>query len=377
MFYRRLLKDTDFTLLISVFLLIVFGAVVQASATSTMPVGGDTLYYTKRHIMYCVVGLVAMAATVVIDYRAFARWSKLIYWANLALLGAVVVVGSSYLGAQRWIYIGGQSIQPSELAKVAIILTLASNLSRRADKIEKWTDLIVPFIHVGLPAGIILLQPDLGTSLVFSGILLGMLFLAGAKWTHLLTIYGSALAAMASWVFLHLKFGLWLPLKEYQLDRLIVFINRNVDPLGVGYQIKQALVAIGSGGLIGKGLFTGTQSRLRFLPMQHTDFVFSVVGEELGFLGAIVLLVLFLIVIWRGIRIAAEAKDTYGTLVAGGVVSMLAFHLLVNVGMNLGIMPVAGIPLPFISNGGTAMLTDCVAVGLLLNIHFRHRKITF
>lgn len=377
MLYRRLLKDTDFTLVVATLLLIGYGVMVQATATTTMPVGGDPWFYTKRHAVYAAIGLVAMFFTMSFDYRSFARWYKVIYVANLGLLLAVMVAGDAALGAQRWFYIGSISIQPSEFAKVAMILTLAAFLSRRVDRLERLTDLVLPFIHVGLPIFLVMIQPDLGTSLVFAAILLGMLFVSGANWRHLLAIYGGGLSAAAVWIFLHLKFGLWIPLKQYQLNRLIVFLDENVDPLGVGYHIKQSLVAIGSGQFIGKGLFAGTQSRLKFLPMQHTDFVFAVVGETFGFVGAVFLLGLFLVIIWRGIRIASEAKDSFGALVATGVVSMLAFHIMVNVGMNIGVMPITGIPLPFISNGGSAMLTNCVAIGLLLGIHFRRRKITF
>lgn len=377
MLYRRLLKDVDFTLVIAVVLLLGFGLVIQASATANMPVGGDPWHYTKRHAAYVAVGLVAMVATMVVDYRSLARWSKVIYVSNLLMLGAVAVMGRAAMGAQRWFYIGSLSIQPSEFAKVAIIISLAAHLSRRFDRLHRFTDLALPFIHVGVPVTLIMIQPDLGTSLVFSAVLLGMLFIAGARWTHLAAVYGSALAAAVTWVILHLEYGIWIPLKTYQLNRLIVFANPNIDPLGAGYHIKQALVAIGSGHFLGKGLFTGTQSRLKFLPMQHTDFVFAVVGEELGFVGALVLLTLFLVIIWRGVRIAAEAKDPFGTLVATGVVSMFAFHVLVNVGMTVSIMPITGIPLPFISNGGSALLTNCIAVGLLLGIHYRRRKITF
>ena len=377
MFYRRLVKDTDFTLLAAVILLVGFGILVQASATINMPVGGDPWHYTKRHALHAGLGLAVMFAAMAVDYRSFARWYKVIYLMNIVLLAAVVLTGDSAMGAQRWFHIAGQSVQPSEFAKVAIILTLATHLSRRVDRLERWTDLILPFIHVGVPAVVILIQPDLGTSLVFSGILLGMLFIAGARWTHLFTIYVGALTAFIGWVVLHLQYGIRIPLKTYQLNRLIVFARPDVDPLGAGYHIKQALVAVGSGRWLGKGPFTGTQSRLRFLPMQHTDFVFAVIAEELGFAGALVLLVLFGVVIWRGVRIAAEAKDAFGTLVAAGVVSMLAFHVMVNVGMSIGVMPITGIPLPFISNGGSAMITNCMAIGLLLGIHFRRRKITF
>jgi len=375
--YRRLLKDMDFTLVVAVVLLIGYGILVQASATTTMPVDGDPWYYTKRQVFYAVVGLAAMFGAMAIDYRVLARWYKVIYAVSLAALAAVLVGGDPAMGAQRWFNLGPVSIQPSEFAKLALILTLAAHLSRRVDRLDRLTDLVMPFVHVGIPAALVMFQPDLGTSLVFMAILLGTLFIAGARWTHLAAIYGGALAAAVTWVILHLQYGVWIPLKKYQLSRLIVFADPDADPLGAGYQMQQALVAVGSGRFLGKGLFTGTQSRLRFLPMQHTDFVFAVVGEELGFVGAAVLLLLFFIVIWRGVRIAAEAKDAFGSLVATGVVSMLAFHVMVNVGMAVGIMPITGLPLPFISNGGSGLVTNCLAMGLLLGVHFRRRKITF
>jgi len=368
--YRRLLKDTDFTLVVAVILLIGYGILVQASATTNMPVNGDPWHYTKRQVLYAAVGLAVMVGTMAVDYRVFARWYKVIYFASLASLAAVLVAGDQAMGAQRWFDLGPFSIQPSEFAKLAIILTLAAHLARRVDRLDRLTDLVMPFLHVGIPALFIMRQPDLGTSLVFAAILLAMLFISGVRWTHLLTVYGGALAAAVSWVILHLKYGVWI-------NRLIVFADPDIDPLGAGYQIKQALVAVGSGRFLGKGLFTGTQSQLRFLPMQHTDFVFAVIGEELGFIGAAALLILFFVVIWRGIRIAAEAKDSFGALVATGVVSMLAFHVMVNVGMAVGIMPITGLPLPFISNGGSALVANCAAMGLLLGIHFRRRKITF
>jgi len=204
--YRRLLKDVDFTLVVAVVLLLGFGLVIQASATANMPVGGDPWYYTKRHAAYIAAGLVAMAATVVVDYRSLARWSKVIYVANLLLLAAVAVAGRAAMGAQRWFFVGSLSIQPSEFAKVAIIISLAAHLSRRFDRLNRFTDLALPFMHVGVPVALIMIQPDLGTSLVFSAILLGMLFIAGARWTQLAAVYGSALAAAVTWVVLHLKY---------------------------------------------------------------------------------------------------------------------------------------------------------------------------
>ncbi len=200
---------------------------------------------------------------------------------------------------------------------------------------------------------------------------------AGARLGHMLAIYGGGLACAVGAIAAHFRWGLPLPLKDYQLKRLVVFMNPGVDPLGAGYQLRQSVIAVGSGRLFGKGLFSGTQNQLRFLPFQHTDFIFSVIGEELGFVGGACILILYLLVIWRGVRIAASAKDTFGALLATGVVSMLAFHIIVNIGMTIGVMPVTGIPLPFMSYGGTSLVTNMVGIGILLNVHVRRHRTLF
>jgi rod shape determining protein RodA len=223
----------------------------------------------------------------------------------------------------------------------------------------------------------VLKQPDLGTSLAFVAITLGILVAAGAPGRILAPIVVAGLGSVIGAVVAHFRWGLPLPLEDYQLKRLIVFTNPGIDPLGSGYQLRQSIIAIGSGRLVGKGLFAGTQNQLRFLPFQHTDFIFSVIGEELGFIGGIAVLTLYLFVLWRGLRIAAMARDYFGALLSVGVVSMLAFHILINVGMTLGMMPVTGIPLPFMSYGGNSMITNMAAVGLLLNVYMRRHKIVF
>lgn len=258
-----------------------------------------------------------------------------------------------------------------------MVLTLAALLRNREGKLEGWPDLVMPFIHIGLPMLLILKQPDLGTSLVFMAILLGELFMAGAPLKKLAIVYGGGLALVVAAISLHFKFGLPILLQDYQLNRLLVFLNPQADPLGAGYHVIQSTIALGSGGLFGKGLFAGTQNRLNFLPEQHTDFIFSVIAEEMGFIGILALLILFFILIYRGIRIIAQAKDMYGVLVATGVTTTFAFHVLVNVGMTAGIMPVTGIPLPMVSYGGSSMLASFFGIGLLLNVHMRHHKIQF
>ena len=287
---------------------------------------------------------------------------------NLILLILVMLVGQTALGAQRWIALGPISIQPSEFSKLIMIIALAAMLEKRGGKINTITDLAPVAAYVGVPFLLVLKQPDLGTSLVFLAIFFGMVFVAGVRLRLLLGIFGAGLAAMPV---------LWHFLKDYQKMRIMVFMDPNVDPLGAGYHIIQSKIAIGSGMLFGKGLFGGTQSQLNFLPENHTDFIFSVVGEELGFVGCAILLLLYLVVLWRGIRIAQDASDMFGRLLAVGITSMIAFHVLINVGMTMGIMPVTGIPLPLMSYGVSSLTTNIMAIAILLNIQLRRQKLLF
>lgn len=371
------MRQIDYGLFLNVLALLIIGLLAVASATKANADIPDRFFYVKRQVFWIVLGAGAAFLAMVIDYGLLSRWARLLYYLNLGLLLAVLVVGRSALGAQRWIQIGPFPLQPSEFAKIAIIITLANYLSTREDKLKRLRDLLPAFWHVTLPMLLILKQPDLGTSLVFAGVLLGILFLAGVSPRLLFYIFGGGLAAIVLAIFLHFHLGLWLPLKDYQLMRLVVFINPEVDPLGAGYHIIQSRIAIGSGGLWGKGLFAGTQNQLDFLPEQHTDFIFSVISEELGFFGSLTVLFLQFTLIWRALKIAAAAKDRLGLLLAGGIASMFLFHVFVNAGMTMGIMPVVGIPLPFVSYGGSALLTNSLAIGLLQNIWIRRQKILF
>jgi rod shape determining protein RodA len=286
---------------------------------------------------------------------------------NLLLLGAVLVVGRTSLGAQRWISLGplGQ-FQPSEIAKLVIVITLAKHLTDRPGPYQSVWDL-VPFLgHVAVPMLLIFKQPDLGTALVYGAIFIGMLYASGARRRDLATLGAGAVILIPI---------LWRFLKEYQRRRLLAFVHPSLDPLGSGYGIIQSKIAVGSGLEWGKGLFAGTQGVLRFVPEHHTDFIFSVIGEELGFVGAMVLLGLFLVWVYRGLRIAAVARDRFGALAAVGIVSMVSFHVFVNIGMTVGIMPITGIPLPFISYGGSALMTMVWATALLVNIGVRHQRV--
>ena len=362
----RFLKNLDILLLLSTVALIAFGLIMVYSSTHLSP---RPFLYLRSQALHLGVGLVVAAMILAVDYRALASAARVLYVVNLLLLVAVLVphIGRTSLGAQRWIALGplGQ-FQPSEIAKLVVVITLAKHLTDRSGPYQSVWDLL-PFLgHVAIPMLLIFKQPDLGTAMVYGAIFVGILYAAGARRRDLATLgAGGAVLVPILWRFL----------KEYQRRRLLAFVHPNLDPLGSGYGIIQSKIAVGSGLAWGKGLFLGTQGVLRFVPEHHTDFIFSVIGEELGFAGSIALLGLFLLWVYRGLRIAAVARDRFGALAAVGIVSMVAFHVFVNVGMTVGIMPITGIPLPFISYGGSALMTMVWATALLLNIGMRHQRV--
>ncbi len=363
---RRLVRNLDPLLLASTAVLVAFGLLMVYSTTRSMP---HPLAYTRSQMLHLLIGVGVGIVLVAADYRTLASGWRWLYVANLLMLAAVLVIGRSSLGAQRWIPLGpfGQ-FQPSELAKLVIVITLAKHMADRPGPYRSVVDLMPFLIHVAIPMVLIFRQPDLGTALVYGAIFAGMLFAGGARRRDLAAL--GAAACLVSPV-------LWHFLKEYQRRRLMVFLDPALDPRGAGYGIIQSKIAVGSGLMWGKGLFAGTQNLLQFVPEHHTDFIFSVIGEELGFVGGLALLALFLIWLWRGVRAAAVARDRFGALAAVGIVSMVAFHVFVNVGMTVGIMPITGIPLPFISYGGSALMTMLWATALLLNIGMRRQKILF
>ena len=352
----------------TVSLLILISLVIIGSATHINTPSDDRYWYVGRQGIFALLNVIIIFVVLNFDYRILGKFATSLYVLNLIMLLAVMFVGQSALGAQRWIQIGPISLQPSEFSKLIMIIALADLLDKKKGRLNSFKDIIPILLYVGIPFILVLKQPDLGTALVFLAILFGMIFVAGIRTKHLMIIFGSGLAVMPI---------LWHFLKDYQKMRLTVFMNPNIDPLGSGYHIIQSQIAIGSGMLFGKGLFGGTQSQLNFLPENHTDFIFAVIGEELGFIGALVVLLLYFILLYRGIKIAGSARDDFGTLLATGITSMLAFHLLVNVGMTAGIMPVTGIPLPFMSYGVSALTTNMISIGILLNIYMRRQKIMF
>jgi rod shape determining protein RodA len=364
---RRPLRHLDPVLLISVIALGIVGLVTIYSATHASLVAQDIDpgYYLKKQLAFVTLGIVAILVAATFDYRFVKVYAGIIYVASLALLVLVrTPLGTTVRGSQRWFQLFGFQLAPSELAKLALVAMLAAFLSQLRSSDLSLQDLYRATAIAAVPGLLVFLQPDLGTSIVLVAILVGILVVAGASSRHLGVL---ALTAVVL-IFGALQLGL---VKDYQIARLTAFFDPQNDPQRSDYNRTQAEIAIGSGGLLGRGYLKGTQTNLDFVPEQHTDFIFTVIGEEFGFVGAIFVLMLFALLIWRAVRIALLAKDPFGTYLAAGIASMLAIQVFVNVGMTLGIMPITGIPLPFVSYGGSSFLTNCVAVGLLLNIHMR------
>lgn len=367
---RRLAKNLDQGFILSVLGLLFIGLVAVYSATHAKQIeaAGSPYGFLFRQSISATIGLIALTLMLQFDYRYLERLARPFYYGSLGMLALVLVLGHSAKGAQAWFRIGPLSFEPSELVKVAVILSLARFLDKRED-IHRWKGLLAAFLHVGAPMALILLQPDLGTALVFGGILFAMVYVAGAQPKHLLTILlTGAILAVPVYFF---------ALKPYQQARIMTLVNPYADPTGNGYNVIQSMIAVGSGRLLGKGLFGGTQTQLNFVPEHHTDFIFSVIGEEAGFLGSILVLFLYYYVFRRGLAAVAEAKDRFGMLLATGVVAMLFSHVLINIGMNVGVMPVTGIPLPFLSYGGSALIAHLTGVGLVASVYMRRQKILF
>lgn len=378
MWDKRLLRNLDYSLIFVTLAIIIFGLIIISSATHvTQADRADPFGKVLRQSVSVVLGIILIGFTLRLNYEDLGNYSKWLYGANIGLLILVELTGRIAGGAQSWIEIGPLVIQPSEFAKISIIITFAHYLSHQQGKLDTLWNLIPSLVHVGIPMLLIIVQPDLGTALVFMAIMFSMLFVAGANPWYLGGMLGVGGASVFGILYAHVVYGLKIPLEDYQVKRLTIFLDPYSDPSGAGYHVIQSQIAIGSGGLTGKGLFKGMQNQLNFLPAQHTDFIFSVVGEELGFIGASILLALFLFMIYRMIRIATQAKDMFGTLLVTGVAAMIVFHILVNVGMTESIMPITGIPLPFFSYGGSAMMTNLIAIGIVLNVHMRRQKLLF
>lgn len=357
----------DKPLLVTTLLLTIAGVMVLY-ATTVKAVGVSTDVDARNQLIFAILGFTALIGITIIDYRLWLKLTGIAYVASIILLIIVDVAGQTALGATRWINLGFFQFQPSELVKVVLILVLAKLLSQNYDRLEQPKYLLQSILLTGLPVALVLAQPDLGTALVLLAIWFMMILVSPVPKGYVLALLVTGL--------LFVPVGLHF-LQPYQRDRLTVFINPAADPLGRGFNVVQASIAVGSGQMYGRGLAAGSQSQLNFLPSQHTDFIFAVLAEKLGFVGAVLILALFTLLIARMIIAAYRSRDRFGMFISVGVATMLLFHVLVNVGMNMGIMPVTGIPLPFISYGGTSLIVALAAVGLIQSIAVRYKKISF
>jgi rod shape determining protein RodA len=356
----------DLVLVSSVLAIAGLGVLMVYSATRKKleAAGIDPQYHLTRQLVFVVIGVGVMVACTLIDYRVFRDRAPAIYVGTVALLLAVLTpLGSATKGTQAWFQLGSFQLQPSEFSKIAMIVCLAAYASVHRGDLDSRRLLVILGL-AGLPMALILQQPDLGTDLVFAAILLGVMLVAGARPRHLFALLTLGLVGVVA----VLQLGL---LQQYQRERLTAFLDPTEDTQRSTYNLNQSKIAIANGGVVGRGLFKGSQTNLSYVPEQHTDFVFTVVGEELGLVGSATLLALFALVVWRTWRAAALARDLSGTLICVGVLAMFVFQIFENVGMTMGIMPITGIPLPFMSYGGSSTLAAFAAAGLVLNIHMR------
>jgi len=360
-FDRRIFQYFDWTLLVLVLVICAIGIINIYSAVFSIGERQMPLYL--KQIQWVFLGSFFMLIVFLIDYREINEVAYVIYGISVALLVVVFLYGYTTHGSQRWIYLGGFSFQPSELMKLTIILALSRYFDdHKSNEPYSLKELFIPFLIIIVPFLLILKQPDLGTALIIMIIFASIILFIGLHWKSILIVLAGCLMLM--------PLG-WHFLKDYQKDRLITFLNPDNDPLGAGYHIIQSIIAVGSGGIFGKGFLKGSQTQLKFLPEQQTDFVFSVFAEEWGFIGALFLIIMFMSLILWGLKIALHSRDLLGTLIAFGITVLISWEVFINIGMVLGILPVVGIPLPFLSYGGSAMIVLMTAIGLLMNVSVR------
>jgi rod shape determining protein RodA len=360
---RRLIHHFDWGLLLVAVLLGAMGLTTVYSAVTADPPPSPQRVLFYKQIVWFAIGFIVMTASFSFSYRLLDRWAHPIYIACILLLLGVVVFGKFAGGSRRWLVLGPVHLQPSELIKIAIVLVLAKYYSKGSDpRGFNLRELLRPMLLTALPFALIVIQPDLGTAGLVALIAVTMtLFVKAERRTLVLLV--SSTAALIPFV--------WSLLKDYQKQRISTFLNPDQDPLGSGYHIIQSKIAIGSGMISGKGYLQGTQNALSFLPEEHTDFIFSVLAEEWGAVGSMVLILLFLVLILWGLNIAHSCRDPFGTILAVGITSLIAWQVVINIGMTMGLMPVVGVPLPLISYGGSSTLTVAICIGLLMNISMR------
>jgi len=360
------MKASGFLIIAIAVTIALIGILSIYSSTYQKEASGWQLVY-RRQILWVILGLVLFFLLANFNYRRLWDASYLLYAIVVFLLFLVFVLGAIRLGAQRWLRFGWFNFQPTELAKIVMVIFLAKYFSKKSSgdvsllmtKFGILRAFVLPFIFVAIPMGLIIEQPDLGSAIVVLLIFLSMLYLAGIKLKYVMILVAIALISLPLvWNFLH----------DYQKDRLMVFLNPNVDPLGAGYTVIQSKIAIGSGGIFGKGWLAGTQSQLHFLPESHTDFIFATFAEQWGLIGSSVLILLYCALVREGIRIGLDTHDYFGRLLAFGISLMLGLQVFINIAMNLGLAPVVGIPLPLMSYGGSSVFTTFIALGVLANI---------
>jgi len=360
------IRHLDISLIPTVFLLTLAGCLAIRSASSRLlqAKGVDPNYFLKHQLIFLALASIAFLLSLLFDYRQLRDYAPILYGAGVLLLLVVLTpLGHSQLGAQRWINFGVLQVQPAEIMKVCTVAFLAAFLARQRT-MHGFKEVVVTLGLVSLPAMLVYVQPDFGTAMVFFAVSFAILLVSGVqvRWLAAVIVLGIAIFGLA----LHLGV-----LKDYQVARLTAFLDSSSNSQQAGFNLAQSKIAIGSGGLSGKGIGRGSQTNLSYVPQQHTDFIFTAIGEEQGFMGAVAILGLFAILLWRALRIAMLSKDQFGTLLAAGVATMFAFQFFVNVGMTIGILPITGIPLPFVSYGGSSLITSYVGVGILMNVHMR------
>jgi rod shape determining protein RodA len=364
-FVRRL----DWILLAATAALVGYGLWAVAGITKH-DIPGDPNYYVVRQGAYAALGLVALVAAVLIDPEYYRRYKKAIYGGTLAVMAFVLLAGAVTRGSKRWLDLGFFKFQPSEFGKLLFVLFLAGLLADRAKRINQSKTVLAAIAFAAGPIFLVFVQPDFGTAMVYAAALAGVLFIAGTRWTHLAILGGVTLVAALLVLWILPAAGIHV-LKPYQQDRIVGFMHRNDDPQGATYNVTQSINAVGAGGATGRGVAGATQTNLNFLPEHATDFVFASIAEQRGFVGVSILLLLYLLVVWRGLKVVAAARDAFSAIAAGGIVVALLVQIFVNIGMTIGIAPITGIPLPLVSVGGSAMIANLLAIGVLEAIHVR------
>jgi rod shape determining protein RodA len=364
----------DLLLLLACAGLIACSVFVMSAATQN-DIPGSPHYYEYRQAAYGAVGLLLMLLISRFDYSRLREMRLGLYGAMIGLILLVFAVSGATRGSQRWIDLPFFKLQPSELGKVLLILSLSAFAVDRVRRLGEWRTTSRIVLLAMVPATLVIAQPDLGSGMVYFAIAAAILFVAGTKWTHFAALGAIVVAAVVVVLAAAPAVGVNV-LKPYQVDRLTAFLNPSDSPQGQGYQLNQSMIGIGSGQKTGRGAEHATQTNLNFLPEHHTDFVFSVVGEAWGFLGCALVLSLYALLIWRGLRILTMAKNLYGALIAGGITAMLMFQVFLNVGMTIGIMPITGVPLPLMSYGGSSVLVTFLALGLLQSVYAQARELS-